>query len=232
MFLEKIYPSQACTLNPPLDRHSLERLMHALEHFSSGGMVIVTDDGDRENEGDLIVAAERCQVDDMALMIRHTSGIICVPMLAETARRLDLPLMVSHNDAPFATSFTVAVDYRHGTTTGISAVDRALTARKLASAQAVATDFARPGHVFPLIARPGGVLERDGHTEAAVDLCRLTGKTPVAVIGELMNDDGTVMRGDDLVRFREIHGLPQISIREMIAFRGMSSPGGRLVNAE
>lgn len=202
-----------------LDARALERLTVALERFRAGGMVIVTDDDDRENEGDLIIAAERCRTEDMAFLIRHTSGIICVPMLAATARRFDLPPMVRQNDAPFATAFTVAVDYRHGTTTGISAADRGLTARSLAGSTAVATDFARPGHVFPLVAREGGVLERDGHTEAAVDLCRLTGQTPVAVIGELMNDDGTVMRGEALAGFAAGHDLPQLSIRELIALR-------------
>lgn len=191
------------------------QLREALEHFRKGGMLIVTDDDDRENEGDLIMAAVHCTPEDMAFIVRHTSGIVCAPLTAEIAERLDLPPMVTHNDAPHTTAFTISVDFREGTTTGISAADRCLTVQGLANPDARPTDFVRPGHVFPLVARPGGVLERDGHTEAAVELCQMTGLPPVAVICELVNDDGTVMRGESLQRFRLKHGLHQISIAEL-----------------
>lgn len=191
------------------------QLHDALELFRKGAMLIVTDDDDRENEGDLIMAAVHCTPADMAFIVRHTSGIVCAPMTAEIAERLDLPPMVTHNDAPHATAFTVSVDFRDGTTTGISAADRCLTVQGLADPDARPTDFVRPGHVFPLVARPGGVLERDGHTEAAVALCQLTGLPPVAVICELVNDDGTVMQGESLQRFRLKHGLQQISIADL-----------------
>ncbi|MDO9524056.1 MAG: 3,4-dihydroxy-2-butanone-4-phosphate synthase, partial [Gemmobacter sp.] len=183
-----------------------ERLRAALAAFQAGAMLIVTDDDDRENEGDLIMAAVHCTTRDMAFIVRHTSGIVCTPITPDIADRLNLPPMVARNDAPFATAFTVSVDYRHGTTTGISAADRSLTVQNLARADSAAADFVRPGHIFPLVARAGGVLERDGHTEAAVDLCRLTGLPPVGVICELVNDDGSVMRGDDLALFRHAHG--------------------------
>lgn len=191
------------------------QLHDALELFRKGAMLIVTDDDDRENEGDLIMAAVHCTPADMAFIVRHTSGIVCAPMTAEIADRLNLPPMVTHNDAPHTTAFTVSVDFRDGTTTGISAADRCLTVQGLADPDARPTDFVRPGHVFPLVARPGGVLERDGHTEAAVALCQLTGLPPVAVICELVNDDGTVMQGESLQRFRLKHGLQQISIADL-----------------
>lgn len=198
---------------------SSEKLSAALAAFQNGAMLIVTDDDCRENEGDLIMAAVHCTSKDMGFIVRHTSGIVCTPLAPEIAEKMNLPLMVTNNNAPFSTAFTVSIDFGHGTTTGISAADRSLTARKLANSDTVASDFVRPGHVFPLVAREGGVLERDGHTEAAVDLCRLTGLPPVAVICELVNDDGSVMKGDDLAEFGRLHGLMQISIRELIALR-------------
>jgi 3,4-dihydroxy 2-butanone 4-phosphate synthase/GTP cyclohydrolase II len=196
-----------------------DRMSAALAAFRHGAMLVVTDDDDRENEGDLIMAAVHCTPRDMGFIVRHTSGIVCTPLTRAIADRLDLPPMVARNDAPFATAFTVSVDVREGTTTGISAADRSLTVQALARADTRPGDFVRPGHIFPLVARDGGVLERDGHTEAAVDLCRLTGLPPVGVICELVNDDGSVMRGDDLARFRAVHGLMQISIAELIALR-------------
>ncbi|MGM0583190.1 MAG: 3,4-dihydroxy-2-butanone-4-phosphate synthase [Pseudomonadota bacterium] len=203
-----------------LDDHALDGIRRAVVAFRSGKMLIVTDDDDREDEGDLIMAASLCQPEDMAFIIRHTSGIVCTPLSVSIAERLELPPMTDRNDAPHATAFTVSVDARDGTTTGISAGDRSLTVQRLAEAQASAGDFVRPGHVFPLVARPGGVLEREGHTEAGYDLCRMAGLPEVAVICELMNpEDGTVMRGEALRRFRERHGLMQISIAEMIAAR-------------
>src|SRR5437667_4610740 len=175
-----------------------QRVQAAVAAFARGDLVIVTDDDDRENEGDLFVAASLCTPEKMAFIIRNTSGIVCAPVTAEDAKRLHLDPMVAENDAPLGTAFTVSVDFRHGLTTGISAEERTNTVRALANGNVGAGDFVRPGHVFPLIAKEGGVLMRSGHTEACVDLCRLAGVAPVGVLAELMNDDGTVMRGAEL----------------------------------
>ena len=150
-----------------------QRVTAAVEAFGRGEIVVVTDDDDRENEGDLVMAAVHATPEKMAFIIRNTCGIVCTPLPAETAHRLRLAPMVAENDAPHGTAFTVTVDYKHGTTTGISAEDRVATVRGLANNNAGAADFARPGHIFPLIAKDGGVLMRSGHTEAAIDLCRL-----------------------------------------------------------
>ena len=195
------------------------RTAAAIRAFETGEIVVVTDDDGRENEGDLIVAATHCTPEKMAFIVRHTSGIVCTPMPASEAKRLNLTAMVAENDAPHATAFTVTVDYRHGTTTGISAEDRTATVRALANHNAGAADFVRPGHIFPLVAKEGGVLMRSGHTEAAVDLCRLAGLPPVGVICELVNDDGTVMRGPQVSSFAEAHGLAQVSVADLIAWR-------------
>lgn len=196
-----------------------KKIVEALRAFERGEIVVVMDDDGRENEGDLIVAAVHCTPEKMAFIIRHTSGIICAPMPREEARRLNLTPMVVENDAPHATAFTVSVDFKHGTTTGISAEDRTLTVRNLANGNVGPSDFVRPGHVFPLVAREGGVLMRSGHTEAAVDLCKLAGLPPVGVIGELVNDDGTVQRGPQVQAFAEQHGLRQVSVADLIAYR-------------
>lgn len=197
----------------------ISRTQNAIAAFKRGEIVIVTDDDDRENEGDLIVAASLCTPEKMAFIIRHTSGIVCAPLKAEAARRLDLAPMVAQNNAPLATAFTVSVDARHGLTTGISAEERTNTVRALANGNMGAGDFVRPGHVFPLIAREGGVLMRSGHTEAAVDLCDLAELPPVGVIGELMNDDGTVMRGEAIIAFAQKHQLTTLSVADLIAYR-------------
>ena len=196
-----------------------KRVVDAIRAFEAGEIVVVTDDDGRENEGDLIVAAVHCTAEKMAFIVRHTSGIVCAPMPREEAKRLNLAPMVAENDAPHATAFTVSVDFKHGTTTGISADDRTLTVRNLANGNAGASDFVRPGHIFPLVAREGGVLMRSGHTEAAVDLCRLANLPPVGVISELVNDDGTVMRGPQVAAFAETHGLKQVSVADLIAYR-------------
>lgn len=195
------------------------RVIAAVEAFKAGEIVVVTDDDDRENEGDLIVAASMCTPEKMAFIVRHTSGIVCAPLTGEMARKLRLDPMVATNDAPHSTAFTVSVDVRHGTTTGISAEERTNTVRALANPNIGAADFVRPGHVFPLIARDGGVLVRTGHTEATVDLCRLAGLPEVGVICEMMNDDGTVMRGPQVSAFAACHDLKHVSIAEMIAYR-------------
>ncbi|WP_395664388.1 3,4-dihydroxy-2-butanone-4-phosphate synthase [Methylocella sp.] len=191
----------------------------AIEAIARGELVVVTDDDDRENEGDLVCAAALCTPEKMAFIIRNCCGIVCAPITADDARRLNLQPMVAVNDAPLATAFTVSVDARHGLTTGISAEQRANTVRALANGNMGAADFVRPGHVFPLIAREGGVLMRSGHTEAAVDLVRLAGLPPVGVICELANDDGTVMAGAQIEAFATAHGLKRISVAELIAYR-------------
>ena len=196
-----------------------DTIQEVLQAFANGELVVVTDDDDREGEGDLIVAASLCTADKMAFIIRHTSGIVCAPMTREDARRLNLAPMVADNDAPHSTAFTISVDFKHGTTTGISADDRTLTVRNLANRNAGASDFVRPGHIFPLIAREGGVLMRSGHTEAAVDLCRLAGLPEIGVISELVNDDGTVKRGPEVAAFAKEHGLKQVSVADLIAYR-------------
>jgi len=191
----------------------------AIAAFARGEIVVATDDDARENEGDLVMAAVHATPEKMAFIIRNTAGIVCAPLPLEHARRLRLDPMVSQNDSPHHTAFTVSVDYAHGTTTGISAEDRTATVRNLANGNAGANDFVRPGHVFPLIAKEGGVLMRSGHTEACVDLCKMANLPAVGVLAELMNDDGTVMRGPGVAAFAERHKLTQISIADLINYR-------------
>jgi 3,4-dihydroxy 2-butanone 4-phosphate synthase/GTP cyclohydrolase II len=200
----------------------IERVAEAIRAFERGEIVVVTDDDDRENEGDLFVAASHCTAEKMAFIIRHTSGIVCAPLTQEIARRLRLDPMVSSNDAPLGTAFTVSVDFRHDLTTGISAEERNATVRGLANGNAGPADFVRPGHVFPLIARDGGVLMRSGHTEACIDLCKLAGHEPVGVLSELVNDDGTVMRGPQVAAFARKHKLVSVSVADLIAYRQRS----------
>jgi 3,4-dihydroxy 2-butanone 4-phosphate synthase/GTP cyclohydrolase II len=203
----------------PIGLDMLNPVADAIEAFARGEIVAVTDDDDRENEGDLIVAASLCTTEKMAFIIRNCCGIVCVPLTSEDARRLNLAPMVAINDAPLGTAFTVSVDVRHGLTTGISAEQRTNTVRALANRNMGASDFVRPGHVFPLVAKDGGVLMRSGHTEAAVDLCKLAGLAPVAVICELANDDGTVMVGPQVEAFADKHKIKRISVADLIAYR-------------
>src|SRR5271167_2378029 len=203
----------------PIGPDMLNPVADAIEAFARGEIVAVTDDDDRENEGDLIVAASLCTTEKMAFIIRNCCGIVCVPLTADDARRLNLAPMVAVNDAPLGTAFTVSVDVRHGLTTGISAEQRTNTVRALANRNMGASDFVRPGHVFPLVAKDGGVLMRSGHTEAAVDLCKLARLPPVAVICELANDDGTVMVGPQIAAFADRHKLKRISVADLIAYR-------------
>jgi 3,4-dihydroxy 2-butanone 4-phosphate synthase/GTP cyclohydrolase II len=196
-----------------------DSIREGLEAFARGEIVVVTDDDDREGEGDLIVAASLCTPEKMAFIVRHTSGIVCTPITMDEARRLRLDPMVAQNDSAHTTAFTVSIDYKPGSTTGISAEERTATARALANPNAGAADFARPGHIFPLIAKDGGTLMRAGHTEAAVDLCVLAGLPPVGVICELVNDDGTVTKGRQVADFAGRHGLKHVTIEDLIAYR-------------
>ena len=203
----------------PAPGSGLNSVEEILADLRAGRMVIIMDDEDRENEGDLIMAAERATPEAVAFMIRHTSGIICVPMEEEGLVRLDLPQMVQANSESHRTAFTVSVDLKAGTTTGVSSADRAATIRALADPGAAAADFARPGHIFPLRSRKGGVLVRAGHTEASVDLCRLAGLKPVGVLCEVMNDDGTMARRPQLEAFAKRHNLKIGTIADLIRHR-------------
>ncbi|MEO8667014.1 MAG: 3,4-dihydroxy-2-butanone-4-phosphate synthase [Bauldia sp.] len=200
----------------------MQRVVDAIRAFEKGEIIVVTDDDDRENEGDLIVAAAHATPEKIAFIIRNTSGIVCAPLTRDDARRLSLQPMVADNDAPLGTAFTVSVDVRHGLTTGISAEERCNTLRALANSNIGSADFVRPGHVFPLIAREGGVLVRSGHTEAAVDLCRLAKLPLVGVLAELVNDSGSVMRGAEVTAFAAKHNLRQVSVADLIAYRQRS----------
>jgi 3,4-dihydroxy 2-butanone 4-phosphate synthase/GTP cyclohydrolase II len=182
-------------------------------------MIIVVDDADRENEGDLVFAAEKSTASMVNFALRHGRGILCAPMAPEEADRLELKLMVPHNTARFGTPFTESVDARRGTSTGTSAFDRARTLRVLADPDSRASDLVRPGHVFPLRAVPGGVLRRAGHTEAAPDLCRLAGLRPVGVVCEILSENGRMMRLPELVRFANHHGLGLLTVRNLIEYR-------------
>ncbi len=197
----------------------LNAVSEAIAAIAAGELVVVVDDDDRENEGDLIVAASKATPEQIALMIRHTSGIICAPMNQDAADRLQLSPMVATNRDPMRTAFTVSVDYRIGLTTGISAEERTNTLRALSNDNCIATDFLRPGHVFPLVSKTGGVLIRSGHTEAATDLCRLAGLPEVGVLAEVVNDDGTVKRLPELITFAREHKLKIVSIADLIEHR-------------
>lgn len=196
-----------------------KKIVSVLQAFERGEIIVVTDDDDRENEGDLTVAAAHCTEEKMAFIIRHTTGIVCAPMPKEEAQRFNLSPMVPDNSSAHGTQFTITVDFKHGITTGISAHDRTLAVRNLANSNAGASDFVRPGHIFPLIAHEGGVLMRSGHTEAAVDLCKLVGLPPVGVIGELVNDDGSVKHGDEITKFAQDNQLHTITVADLIAYR-------------
>ena len=202
---------------PPPDGFApIEEVVAAI---ARGEIVVLVDDEDRENEGDLIMAAEHATPEKIAFFVRHTSGVIVAPLSGARCDDLRLPLMVEHNTESHRTAFTISVDAIEGTTTGISAGDRATTLRALADPEISYTDFARPGHIFPLRAREGGVLKRAGHTEAAVDLARMAGCEPAGVICEITNDDGSMSRLPDLRKFCAEHGLVLSSIAELIAYR-------------
>ncbi len=198
---------------------AFDTVLAAISAIANGDIVVVVDDVARENEGDLILAAEHATPEKVAFMIRHTSGVLCATLPNERARDLGLPLMVADNTESQRTAFTVSVDYAVGTTTGISAADRSATLRALADPLRRASDFARPGHVFPLRAREGGVLRREGHTEAASDLARLAGLSPVGVLAEITNDDGTMANPEQVAHFAREHRLIRISIADLIAYR-------------
>jgi 3,4-dihydroxy 2-butanone 4-phosphate synthase/GTP cyclohydrolase II len=198
---------------------NFDSIKTAIEEIRAGRMIVIADDEDRENEGDVACAAQFCTAEHVRFMANHARGLICVPMLKSRADALNLEPMVSSNTALHGTGFTVSVDYIHGTTTGISAADRSATIRALADLQSRPSDFARPGHVFPLIARDEGVLRRAGHTEAIVDLCKMAQVEPVGVICEIIGDDGEMLRGEQLIDFARRHGMAIVTIKDLIAYR-------------
>ncbi|MEW6762284.1 MAG: 3,4-dihydroxy-2-butanone-4-phosphate synthase [Pseudomonadota bacterium] len=205
---------------PTLYSTDLEgRINAALEATRNGVPVILLDDFHRENEADLIVAAEKLSVETMALLIRECSGIVCLCLSADKVRALELPPMAAENGSRYGTPFTVSIEARHGVTTGVSAVDRVTTIRTAIASDAKPEDLVRPGHVFPLRATPGGVLARAGHTEGSVDLAIMAGLQPASVLCELMNPDGTMMRGEQIEEFAALHGFPILTIAEMIEWR-------------
>lgn len=200
----------------------------AIYELMQGKMVIVCDDEDRENEGDFVALAEKATPEVINFMIKHGRGLVCTPITEERARQLELMPMVDHNTDPHGTAFTISVDYKT-TTTGISAHERSATILALIDEQAKGTDFKRPGHIFPLVAKDGGVLRRAGHTEAAVDLARLSGAKPAGVICEIINEDGTMARVPDLRKIADEHDLKMITIKDLIQYRNRKD---KLVNRE
>ncbi len=215
------YHSGAMSLEPSSPEPSFATVEQAMEEFRRGRMVILVDDEDRENEGDLAIAAEMVTPESINFMARFGRGLVCLALTEERCDELDLPPMVAENTSPFNTAYTVSIEARGKTTTGISAADRAATIRTAVDPATGPQDLLRPGHVFPLRAKRGGVLKRAGQTEASVDLARLAGLTPAAAICEIMNDDGTMARVPDLMRFAAAHGLPVLTIAEMIRYRLM-----------
>lgn len=195
------------------------RLQRAVSDLRQGRPILLLDDFEREDEADLILAAEHLDVAEMSRLIRDGSGIVCLCLNDERVRQLELPPMVSDNQSRFGTAFTVSIEAREGVTTGVSAADRVRTIRAAIAANARPTDLARPGHVFPLRGHPGGILARRGHTEGALELMALAGLQPVAVLCELMNPDGSMARGDELMHYAALHGLVALSIEELVAAR-------------
>ncbi|WP_393969589.1 3,4-dihydroxy-2-butanone-4-phosphate synthase [Kluyvera intermedia] len=198
---------------------SFERVENALIALRGGRGAMVLDDEDRENEGDMIFAAENMTVEQMALTIRHGSGIVCLCLTDERRKQLDLPMMVENNTSAYGTGFTVTIEAAHGVTTGVSAADRLTTVRAAIADNAKPSDLNRPGHVFPLRAQPGGVLTRGGHTEATIDLVSLAGFKPAGVLCELTNDDGTMARAPECIKFAKEHNMALVTIEDLVAYR-------------
>ena len=203
-------------------KNSVDSIESGINDIRRGRMIVVVDDADRENEGDLVMAAEKATAQKIGFMVRHTSGVLCVPMEGANLDRLDLPLMTQQNMERMRTAYTISVDAAQGVTTGISAADRARTIRLLSDPKTRPNDLVRPGHIFPLRYRQGGVLQRAGHTEAAVDLARLAGLRPAGVIAEIVNDNGTMARLPQLRKFATKHGLKVCTIEDLIKFRRRS----------
>lgn len=200
-------------------KNSEERVENALRQLKIGKGIILIDDEDRENEGDIVFSPHFMSVQDMAMLIRYCSGIICLCLTNDKADELDLPYMVEENTSQFQTPFTVTIEAAKGVTTGLSATDRLTTVKAAIAKEAIPTDVVRPGHIFPLRAKKGGVLARNGHTEGSVDLMKLAGLPPQAVLCELMNDDGTMSRLPEIIAFATTHKMPVLSIADLIYYR-------------
>ncbi len=196
-----------------------ERVKKGIEALKEGNGIIVTDDEDRENEGDIFYSAEHLTNEQMALLIRECSGIICLCMKDEKADQLELPLMVKNNTSTYGTAFTITIEAAEGVTTGVSAADRVTTVKAAAADDAKPEDLSHPGHVFPLRAKNGGVLERDGHTEANVDMMELAGLKPMGVLAEITNPDGTMARMPEVIKFSKEHNLPIVTIQDIIEYK-------------
>ncbi|NMM37954.1 MAG: 3,4-dihydroxy-2-butanone-4-phosphate synthase [Glaciimonas sp.] len=196
-----------------------QRLQRALSDLRMGRPILLMDDFDRENEADLILAAEKVTIESMAALIRDCSGIVCLCLTDEKLQQLQLPPMVAQNDSRYGTAFTVTIEAKHGVTTGVSAADRVTTVLAAVAADAQPDHLARPGHVFPLRAAPGGVLSRRGHTEGSVDLVQMAGLMPAAVLSELMNPNGSMAKGNDVVKYAIAHDLVLLSIDELVSYR-------------
>ncbi|MGK2889706.1 MAG: 3,4-dihydroxy-2-butanone-4-phosphate synthase [Candidatus Malihini olakiniferum] len=196
-----------------------ERVERALEALRQGVGVMVLDDEGRENEGDIVFAAENMTVEQMAMAIRYGSGIVCLCLTEERRCQLELPMMVEHNTSYYQTGFTVTIEAAEGVTTGVSAADRMTTVRAAIADDALASDLNRPGHVFPLRGQQGGILTRGGHTEASIDLAKLAGFKPAAVLCELTNDDGSMARASEVIAFAKQHGMPVLTIEDLVAYR-------------
>ena len=199
--------------------HFQSKVELCLSSLKNGNGVIVTDDEDRENEGDLIFPAETLTDKQMAMLIRECSGIVCLCLQEETVKNLNLPMMVENNNSTFKTAFTVSIEAAEGVTTGVSAADRVTTIKKAIADNAGPKDIHSPGHVFPLKARKGGVLERTGHTEATVDLMAMAGLKPCGVLCEITNPDGTMSRFPELINFSEKHGIPMVTVQDIVEYR-------------
>ncbi len=208
----------------------LNTVEELIDDIRQGKMVVLMDDEDRENEGDLIIAAEQVRPEDINFMAKYARGLICLTLTSDRCEQLDLPLMVSDNRAQHSTNFTVSIEAAEGVTTGISAADRARTVRAAVARDAKAVDIVQPGHIFPLMAQPGGVLNRAGHTEAGCDLARLAGFEPAAVIVEIMNEDGTMARRPDLEAFAQEHGLKIGTISDLIHYRSVKEKTVECIN--
>ena len=224
MFNAKLNEVSAVTAQPYTSIPFADRLARALDDLRSGRPILLCDDFDRENEADLVVAAEKITVAAMARLIRDGSGIVCLGLSDEKLQQLELPPMVSQNDSRFGTAFTVSIEARHGVTTGVSATDRVCTILSAVADDAKASDLARPGHVFPLRAAHGGVLSRRGHTEGSVDLALLAGLKPATVLCALMNPDGSMAQGAQVQAYAAVHALVILSIAELVAYRLQLSP--------
>lgn len=210
------------TLSYPLEKFgltSIERVENALRQLRNGKGILLTDDENRENEGDLIFSAQHINIQDMTMMIRECSGIVCLCLTNEKADQLELPYMVKENTSSFQTPFTITIEAKEGVTTGVSAADRITTIKTAIALNAKPTDLARPGHIFPLRAKNNGVLERNGHTEGSVDLMKLAGLQPEAVLCELMNEDGSMAKLDKIISFAIQHDLVVLSIEDIIYYR-------------